>query len=91
VSEEIEDARAMSPYEERRWAELQRHWTKKAERRQVLPPKAQAALVRAVKGAVHLLELVTDWTTELMDPEKVLEHHRSAGREVTKLEDLKPT
>ncbi|MET8043727.1 hypothetical protein ABZU25_23035 [Micromonospora sp. NPDC005215] len=30
----------MSPYEERRWSELQRHWAKKAERRQLLPPKA---------------------------------------------------
>ncbi|MFD0904153.1 hypothetical protein [Actinomadura sediminis] len=47
------------------------------------------ALTPAVKGAVHLLELVTDWTTELMDPEKVLEHHREAGRDVTKLADLK--
>jgi hypothetical protein len=37
----------MSPYEERRWAELHRHWTKKAERRQVLPPKARAALGEA--------------------------------------------
>lgn len=117
----------MSPYEERRWADLQQHWAKKAERRQLLPPKARAALGEAgdqvkdaarkagkavsnvtppvikdgiervtdaalipvVQGAVHLLELVTDWTTELMDPEKVLEHHRAAGRDVAKLEDLK--
>jgi hypothetical protein len=117
----------MSPYEERRWAELQRHWTKKAARRQVLPAKARAtlgaaggqvkdaagkvgqavshatpvvvkdgietvtdvALGTAVKGAVHLLELMTDWTTELMDPEKVLEYHRAAGREVATLEGLK--
>ncbi|RAY12931.1 hypothetical protein DPM19_23260 [Actinomadura craniellae] len=117
----------MSPYEERRWGDLQRHWAKKAERRQLLPPKARAALgeagdqvkdaarkagkavsnvtppvikdgmekvtdaalTPAVQGAVHLLELVTDWTTELMDPEKVLEHHRAAGRDVAKLEDLK--
>lgn len=117
----------MSPYEERRWADLQQHWAKKAERRQLLPPKARAALgqagdqvkdaarkagtavsnvtppvikdgmervtdaalIPAVRGAVHLLELVTDWTTELMDPEKVLEHHRAAGREVAKLGDLK--
>ncbi len=50
---------------------------------------ADAALVPAAKAAVHLLELVTDWTTELMDPEKVLEHHRAAGREVVKLEDLR--
>lgn len=47
----------MSPYEERRWAELQRHWAKKAARRHVLPSEA-----------VHLLDLVTDWATELMDP-----------------------
>jgi hypothetical protein len=117
---------AMSPYEARRWAELQRHWAKKAERRQLLPPKTRAALGEAgdqvkdvarkagkavsrvtppvvkdgiemvtdaalaptAKGAAHLLELVTDWTTELMDPEKVLEHHRSAGRDVAKLGDL---
>ncbi|MBM0257597.1 EcsC family protein [Micromonospora sp. 4G55] len=117
----------MSPYEERRWAELQRHWAKKAERRQLLPPRARAALgeaggqvkdaarkagkavsnvtppvvkeglervadaalVPVAKQAVHLLELVTDWTTELSDPEKVLEHHRAAGRDVAKLEDLK--
>jgi hypothetical protein len=32
---------------------------------------------------------VTDWTAELMDPAKVLEHHRAAGREVARLEDLK--
>lgn len=117
----------MSPYEERQWAELHRHWLKKAERRQLLPPKARAALGQAggqvksaarkagkavsnatptvvkegiekgvdaalvpvAKQAVHLLELVTDWTTELVDPEKVLEHHRAAGRDVVKLEDLK--
>lgn len=117
----------MSPYEKRRWADLQRHWAKKAERRRLVPPKARAAfgeaggqvtgaarkagkavsnvtppvikdgiekmtdaaLMPAVKGAVHLLELVTDWTTELMDPEKVLEHHRAAGRDVEKLKDLK--
>src|SRR4051794_30615739 len=107
----------MSPYEARRWADLQRHWAKKAERRQLLPPRARAALgeaseqvkvagrkagkavsnvtppvvkdrievvtdaalVPTAKGAMHLLELVTDWTTELMDPEKVLHHHKTAG------------
>lgn len=117
----------MSPYEARRWADLQRHWAKKAERRQLLPPQARvalgeagdqvkdaarkagravssvtppivkdgletmgdAALVPTAKGAVHLLELVTDWTTELMDPEKVLAHHRAAGHDVAKLADLK--
>jgi hypothetical protein len=117
----------MSPYDERRWVELQRHWAKKAERRQLLPPKARAALGEAggqvkdaarkagravatvtppvvkdgiervadaalipvAKQAVHLLELVTDWTAELVDPGKVLEHHRAAGADVTKLADLK--
>lgn len=118
---------AMSAYEERRWAELQQHWAAKAERRQLLPPRARgaigdaggqirdaarkagkavsnvtppvvkdgiesvtgAALVPVARQAVHLLELVTDWTTELMDPEQVLEHHRAAGRHVARLEDLK--
>lgn len=131
MSEDFGDVHGLSPYEARRWAELQQHWAKKAERRQVLPPKVRAALGGAggqiqdaarrageavsgatpgfvkdgikdgigavndaalaptIKAAVHLLELVTDWTTELMDPEKVLDHHRAAGREVGKLEDLK--
>jgi len=121
------ESRGMSPYEQRRWAELQEHWAKKAERRQILPDRARAALgdagvqvkeaarkaseavsnvtpdavkdgvgkigdaalAPAAKGAVHLLELVTDWTTELMDADKVLEHHRAAGRDVSTLEDLK--
>ena len=48
-----------------------------------------AALAPTVKAAAHLLELVTDWTTELMDPENVLEHHRSAGHDVVKLGDLR--
>ncbi|MET8043726.1 EcsC family protein [Micromonospora sp. NPDC005215] len=50
---------------------------------------ADAALVPVARQAVHLLELVTDWTTELSDPEKVLEHHRAAGRDVARLADLK--
>ncbi|SCG15578.1 hypothetical protein GA0070610_1813 [Micromonospora echinofusca] len=57
--------------------------------REGLESVADAALVPVAKQAVHLLELVTDWTTELADPEKVLEHHRAAGRDVAKLEDLK--
>lgn len=127
VTESPEEMPAMSPYEARRWADLQRHWAKKAEGRQLLPPKtrvalggagdqvkdaarragnavsnvtppvvkdgiemmADAALGPTAKGAVHLLELVTDWTTELMDPENVLEHHRSAGHDVAKLGDLR--
>jgi hypothetical protein len=117
----------MSPYEQRRWQELQQHWAKKSERRQLLPRQARtalgdaggqvrdaarktgnavsnvtppavkdgidrvtdAALVPTAKAAVHLLELVTDWTAELIDPRKVLGHHQTAGREVAKLEDLR--
>lgn len=48
-----------------------------------------AALVPAAKAAAHLLELVTDWSTELTDPETVLEHHRTTGRPVADLQDLK--
>jgi hypothetical protein len=36
----------MSPYEEKRWAELQEHWKAKAARRQLLPPRARAALAK---------------------------------------------
>ncbi|WP_157594215.1 hypothetical protein [Streptosporangium amethystogenes] len=49
-----------------------------------------AAFVAAAKRcAAHLLELVTDRTTKLMDCEQVLKHHRSAGRDVESLADLK--
>jgi hypothetical protein len=48
-----------------------------------------SALAPAAKGAVHLLELVTDWTAELMDPEKVLAHHRARGHDVCALADLR--
>lgn len=47
-----------------------------------------SALVPALKGAVRLLELATDWTAELTDPEKVLAHHRAKGRDVSSLADL---
>jgi len=36
----------MSPYEKKRWAELQAHWEAKAAGRQVLPPRARAALTK---------------------------------------------
>jgi hypothetical protein len=125
--ENHEKAIAMSPYEQRRWHELQQHWAMKAEGRQLLPPKAraaigdaggqvrdvarkagkavsdvtpagvkdgiervsEAALVPTAKAAIHLLELVTDWTTELTDPEKVLRHRQAEGRKVEKLGDLR--
>jgi hypothetical protein len=47
------------------------------------------ALVPVAKGAVHLLELVTEWTAELMDPESVLAYHRARGHEVSTLADLR--
>jgi hypothetical protein len=117
----------MSPYERRRWAELEQHWAKPDRRRQIVPVKVRQALTTggghladaggraaqraaaaapepvknaassAVDGAlaptakalVHLLELVTDWSVELTDPERVLEHHRAQGRDVASLEDLR--
>ena len=39
----------MSDYERKRWAELQQHWQKKAERRQLMPPKARAAIESAAR------------------------------------------
>ncbi|WP_165956483.1 EcsC family protein [Kribbella antibiotica] len=47
-----------------------------------------SALIPALKGAVRLLELASDWTAELTDPEKVLAHHRAKGRDVSSLADL---
>jgi hypothetical protein len=37
----------MSPYETRRWRELEAHWAKKAQRRQLLPPKVRASISAA--------------------------------------------
>jgi len=48
-----------------------------------------AALAPTVKAVVHLLDLVTDASVELTKPERVLEHHRERGRDVTRLEDLR--
>lgn len=48
-----------------------------------------AGLVPTVQSVVHLLELLTDWVVELTDPEAVLNHHRSKGRDVSCLADLK--
>lgn len=117
----------MSPYERRRWAELEEHWAKADQRRQIVPAKVRhaltstsghlaavggraaqrvaaaapepvkkaatsavdATLVPTVRAVVHLLELVTDWSVELTDPERVLEHHRERGRAVACLEDLR--
>lgn len=117
----------MSPYERRRWAELEEHWASEAEkRRRLVPAKVRhavseagdraievggratrrvaavtpervknvteatvdLALVPTAKAVVHLLELVTDWSVELTDPERVLEHHRDRDRGASSLEDL---
>jgi hypothetical protein len=48
-----------------------------------------ATLVPTVKAVVHLLELVTDWSVELTDQERVLKHHRDRGRDVASLQDLR--
>lgn len=117
----------MSPYERRRWAELEEIWAKPGRRRQIVPAKVRqaltgagdqvagaggraaqrvaaaapeplktaaasvvdAALVPTVRAVVNLLELVTDWSVELTDPERVLQHHRDRGRHVTSLDDLR--
>ncbi len=49
----------------------------------------EATLVPTVKAVVHMLELVTEWSVELTDPERVLEHHRGRARDVSTLEDLR--
>lgn len=41
----------MSRYERARWDELQSHWLKKAERKQLLPPRARAALAKTAQSA----------------------------------------
>lgn len=48
-----------------------------------------AALVPTVQGVVHVLELINDWVVELTDQEAVIEHHRSKGRNVSSVKDLK--
>lgn len=116
-----------SPYELRRWEELQEHWARVDQRRRIVPPKVRDALTNAggqladasgrtaqrlasvtpdqikklaattvdatlaptAKAVVHMLELVTEWSVELTDPERVLGHHRDRAREVTSLEDLR--
>lgn len=119
-------AGGMSPYERRRWAELEEHWAKAGQRRRIVPVKVReavastggrvadiggkavqrvaagapeqlkdaatvavdATLVPTVKAIVHTLELVTQWSVELTDPEHVLRHHRDRARDVSSLEDL---
>ena len=64
---------------------------------QVAPDKVKRAaglvldstLAPTAESIVRLLELVTDWTVELTDAERVLSHHRERGRDVASLEDLR--
>ena len=117
----------MSPYERRRWSELEEHWARGGQGRRIVPVKVRQALTSAggqlaevggnaarrvasaapdqvksaaaaaldatlvptAKAVVHLLELVTDWSVELTDPERVLEHHRDRARDASSLEDLR--
>jgi hypothetical protein len=110
LSSDVMTHKGMSVYEARRWDDLEKHWAKKASRRELMPTKlraagektkavavrtgvavaeatpesirefgvkaADAALMPAVEGIVHLIELANDWAVELTDPEKVLEFHR---------------
>ncbi|MGN7132476.1 EcsC family protein [Rhodococcoides corynebacterioides] len=48
-----------------------------------------AALVPTVHNVVRMLELLNDWVVELTDLEAVLDYHRSQGRGVESLADLK--
>ncbi|WP_344067592.1 EcsC family protein [Nostocoides vanveenii] len=47
------------------------------------------ALVPTAEGLVRVLELANEWVVELSDPERVLKHHRKAGRPVASIEDLR--
>jgi hypothetical protein len=48
-----------------------------------------AALEPTIKAVAGVLEWTTDMVTELTDPAKVLEYHRSHGRDVQTLADLR--
>jgi hypothetical protein len=47
-----------------------------------------ATLAPTVESAVRLIGLVTDWSVELVDADRVLSHHRERGRDVASLGDL---
>jgi len=51
VNEPTHTPASMSRYERTRWDELQSHWLKKAERKQLLPPRARAALATTAQAA----------------------------------------
>jgi hypothetical protein len=64
---------------------------------QVVPDKVKRAagfvldstLVPTAESLLRLLELVTAWSVELTDAERVLRHHRERGRDVASLADLR--
>lgn len=67
----------MSPYEARRWQELQVHWDKKANRKEILPPKTRQALGNATTRAREVASGTADRVSEWM-PERA----KDAGRAV---------
>jgi hypothetical protein len=48
-----------------------------------------SALAPTAESLLRLLRVVTDWSVELTDADRVLSHHRGRGRNVTSLEDLR--
>jgi hypothetical protein len=57
--------------------------------KEVASSAVDTALMPAIQGVVHVLELVNDWVVELSDPQAVIEHHRSKGRDVSSLDDVR--
>ncbi|GLZ08231.1 hypothetical protein Acsp03_56970 [Actinomadura sp. NBRC 104412] len=50
---------------------------------------ADTVLAPAVESAVRLVDLANDWAVDLTNPQKVIDFHRSRGRDVSSLEDLR--
>jgi hypothetical protein len=50
---------------------------------------ADAALEPTIKATLSLLEFTTRLVSEFTDPEKVLQYHRSQGRDIQTLDDLR--
>lgn len=73
MSEVVPDPGSMSRYERRRWEELQAHWERKAQgRKQLLPPRARAALDNTVQATRDSASKAGKAVTE-RTPEKVKE------------------
>lgn len=54
----------MTPYEQKQWERLLSHWTKKAQRRRILPPKAREALGAAGSSTRAVALRVADATPD---------------------------